>query len=68
MNSFFTKSKKLARLKAARKQLPKLKRAFFVTLLVLVTLQFQAQLHEQITVHGHAAHEGAFAAVAGPAW
>ena len=67
MHPFFTKSKKLARLKAARKQLPKSKRAFFVALLVTVTLHYQAQLREQVTVQGHAAHAGAFSGATGPA-
>jgi hypothetical protein len=58
MRSLFTKSKKLARLEAARKKLPKSKRAFFVALLVVVSLHYQAQLHEQMTVRGAAAHEG----------
>lgn len=44
MNLFISKYKKLARLKAARKTLPKAKRAFFATLLVAVALQYQAQI------------------------
>lgn len=44
MNPFFQKSKKLARLKANRKQLPKASRAFFITLMVAVALQFQGQI------------------------
>jgi hypothetical protein len=47
MNPFFPKSKKLARLKAARKQMPKASRAFFVTLMVAVALHFQGQLLNQ---------------------
>jgi hypothetical protein len=61
MNPFSTKSKKLARLKATRKKLPKTSRAFFVTLLAVVTMHFQTHLLEQTSVHGHAAHEAAFA-------
>ena len=68
MNPFFLKSKKLARLKAARKQLPKSKRAFFLTLLVMATLHFQAQLLEQTNVQRHAAQEGAFVTRVGAAW
>jgi hypothetical protein len=68
MNSFLQKYKKLARLKAARKQLPKSKRMFFITLLVMTTLHFQAQLLEQTTVHRHAAQEGAFVTDGAAAW
>jgi hypothetical protein len=44
MNLFVSKYKKFARLKAARKNLPKAKRAFFATLLVAVAMQYQAQI------------------------
>lgn len=47
MNPFFQKSKKLARLKANRKLLPKASRAFFVTLMVAVALHFQGQILAQ---------------------
>lgn len=53
MSPFFPKSKKLARLKASRKKLPKASRAFFVTLMVAVAMHFQAQLLE------HAPHQNA---------
>lgn len=46
MSPFFPKSKKLARLKASRKKLPKASRAFFVTLMVAVAMHFQGQLLE----------------------
>lgn len=46
MSPFFPKSKKLARLKAARKKLPKASRAFFVTLMVAVAMHFQGQILE----------------------
>jgi hypothetical protein len=44
MNLFISKYKKFARLKAARKNLPKAQRAFFATLLVAVAMQYQAQI------------------------
>lgn len=44
MNLFISKYKKFARLKAARKNLPKAKRAFFATLLVAVAMQYQSQI------------------------
>lgn len=51
MNLFVSKYKKFARLKAARKNLPKVQRAFFATLLVAVALQYQAQIaHNVATV------------------
>jgi hypothetical protein len=61
MNPFSPKQKKLARLKATRRKLSKSSRVFFVTLLAVVTMHFQTHLLEHNSVHGHAAHEGAFA-------
>ena len=51
MSPFFQKSKKLARLKAYRKQLPKASRAFFVVLMVAVALQYQGQILADSPVH-----------------
>jgi hypothetical protein len=57
MNPFSPKSKKLARLKAARKKLPKTQRAFFLTLLMAVTMHMQTHLLEQTFVPQYAAQE-----------
>lgn len=48
MNLIISKYKKLARLKASRKNLPKVKRAFFATLLVAVAMLYQAQMVDNI--------------------
>jgi len=47
MSPNFLKPKKQARLKAARKQLPKSKRMFFVALMATVALTFQARMLDQ---------------------
>ena len=51
MNPFIPDPKKLARLKAKRRKMPKAQRAMFAAILAVVTLHFQVRLTEQLLGH-----------------